>query len=539
MGKLADLLSNEGWEALCRDLGFEGESRDRSKVQKTPGILLSKISHTQLLAKVLDDQGPAMAMLSEVMGFLERHGHAARTTGTIATLPGIEELKPQHRKTMANWDQAAMQRLAQNGTLEEMWEVASTALDDLLDDASTENPGSWRLSRYGGIYERRQGMTTYDEDIIDILRQQIALVRESLPKIDSGEFIGGVVEKCDELEIACDDLTENHYQGYHSHNDHEEALGKIAIFVEQMRLTATLLSDIEGAAALIELAVFRNLPQLYEVWLLCFVLRTLECAGYTITLENVGQVEDHKVWNLKYAGARTPVAKIGSQAWAFFQFKAKAGSTMPDFAIYDNSDAVGSAVIVLDAKFSEKGGYNASDYRATLDKYKNLSQHRFTVEYMVRSEITPEVGMMFGVCPGMPAIEDLKRALFEAFTTQDRPAVAVIDCSESFADKLPDALERLQTWVNAGLLRDEFIVFAGRAELRQGLGEQIGANAITLEGNEATRIADLVGQLGELRNRAEPLDVVLLSDGEFEDGSVDSLYAATERLWAFGLPVRA
>ncbi len=533
--KLTDLLSIKGWETLCQDLKLQGEEADRNKVRKKPGILIPKISHAQLLDRVMNDRGPAISMLNEVMGFLEVHGNAARTTGTIATLPGLEDLKPQHRKIMGEWDKPALKRLGDNRRLEDMWKEASTTLDILLKASSSCRRGSWRRSRYGDFPEQRPDETTYHEDVVDLLRKQVERIRASLPDITEDPFIGGMTEKCNALEMACDELTDNYQAGYASLNDYAKENDTITIFVEQMRITATLLDNLDGIAALIELSVFRNLPQLFEVWLLCYILRTLEGAGYAITLENVGLVDRPDVWNLRYSGASIPVAKIGSDAWVFFQYKAKIGSTMPDFAIYDNDTASGSALIVLDAKFSEKSAYTATDYRATLTKYSNLSPHRFTVEYMDRADITPEKGMMFGVRPGMPALESLKRVLFEALVTPARPALAVIDCSQSFADRLPRALPTLKLWADAGLLKDEFVLFAGKSELHHGLARQIERHAIRLSCDNRTSMTDLTRQLLELREQAGNLDVLLISDGEFEDGSLDGLQGVVNTLWTFDI----
>ncbi|TCP77232.1 hypothetical protein C8J31_1251 [Rhizobium sp. PP-CC-2G-626] len=533
--KLADLLSIEGWEMLCGEIGLEGDEKDRDAVRKKPDILLPKISHTQLLARVLDDRGPAISMLTEIMDFLSGHGKAARTTGTIATLPGLEEITRKHRSLMSEWDRSALRRLGRNKRLPDMWEAASGALDELLEEASEEHAGGWRPSRRGDFYEQRPSKVTYREDIVDLLREQIALIEESLPDLADDTFITGIRRKCSRLRLSVDEFTDGIHAGYPSGNDHAQEKDKIIIFVEQMRITASLLSDIEGAISLIELSVFRNLPQLFEVWLLCFILQTLERVGYSVTLENIVRVERAQVWNLKYAGARTPVAKIGKHFWLFFQFKTNALPTMPDLAIYDNDAASGEALIVLDAKFSEKHGYTAEHYRGTLSKYHNLSSQCFTVEYMDRPDILPEEGMIFGVRPGTPNLETLKLALFVAIGTHTRQVLAVIDCSQSFADRLPQALKQLLIWADAKLLRDDFILFARHAELRNGLSGQIRANAISLPDNNGTLAENLSRQLATLRRAATFLEVILVSDADFQDGGLETLRAATDRIWTFDI----
>lgn len=533
--KLADLLSIDGWETLCREIGLEGEDKNRDNVRKDPNILLSRISHTLLFARVQEDRGPAISMVTEIMDFLAAHGMAARTTGTIATLPGLEAIKPQQRKLMTEWDRSALRRLGRNTKLQGAWEEASGVLDGLLEQMCEEHPGRWRPSRYGDFLQQRPSDTTYCEDVVDLLLEQITLIEQSLPKDTEDNFISDIRRKCRTLRASCKELTELYPPGSPAYIEPLEHADKITIFVEQLRITATLLSALDDVVGLIELSVFRNLPQLFEVWLLCFILSTLEQTGYIVTLENVAKVGQSDIWNVKYAGADSPIARIGEDRWVFFQFKAKSAPAMPDLAIYDNESASGQALIVLDAKFSEKSGYAAADYRETLEKYRNLSSCCYTVEYFDRPDIAPENGMMFGVRPDADAVTGLKGALFAALVAPTRRAMAVIDCSSSFADQLPRALTQLLLWVDSHVLKDEFIVFARLAELRKGLAGQIRKNAISLPGENGTLVESLAKQLEALRAAGEYVEILLVSDGDFQDGNLDTLRAVSGRLWTFGI----
>lgn len=533
--KLADLLSTEGWKSLCSELALQGDETNRDHVRKKPEVLVPKISHTLLLARVMDDRGPAISMLNEILGFLTAHGMAARTTGTIATLPGLEKINYQQRQMLSDWDEASLQRLGRNIKLADMWEEASLALDRLLLEASEEHPGAWRPIRGSVFLKQRPSVTRYREDVVDLLRRQIALIRGSLPPLKSDDFVVRILDKCQAIKASLDELVDLHQAGYEFGGLLSGLTDKIAIFAEQIRITATLLARQEGMTSLIELSIFRNLPQLFEVWLLCFILRSIEKVGYNVIVENVGKVGKSDTWNLKYAAAKTPVARIGSDKWVFFQLKANATSTMPDIAIYDNNTASGHALIVLDAKLSEKGGYAAADYRATLDKYRSLSPLRITVEYMDRPDIAAADGMMFGVRPNAPGVEKLRLALFSAIVPVTRPAIAVIDCSQSFDSQLPQALAQMLTWADAGLLKDEFILFAGRAERRTGLANAIRKMSISLPGSGGTLVASLKEELLALREKGNLLEIVLFSDAEFQDGDLEVLRTVTDRLWQFDL----
>jgi hypothetical protein len=85
--KLVGLISAERWKELAAEIGIPG--KDRNAVRNDPSLIELRISKTRLLREVLDEHGPAIAMVADVVAFLEQHGLAARTTSDVATLPGL------------------------------------------------------------------------------------------------------------------------------------------------------------------------------------------------------------------------------------------------------------------------------------------------------------------------------------------------------------------------------------------------------------------------------------------------------------------
>lgn len=368
--KLVGLISVERWAVLAAEIGLIG--KDRNAVRNDPSLIEHRISRTRLLREVLNEHGPAIAMVADIVAFLEQHGMAVRTTSDVATLPGLEELKPQQRKILSQWNTTSRRRWKQDQDVETLWRDASHALDRLLERSGDRPHGQWRPGRGTSYYRYVQSEPTYHEFELGLLRQQIERIEHALPDPLDDELLEEIAQKCSVITNELDDLAEAQESGRHKTEDYEDEIEKVTILVERITLAGDLLESETGIADLLAVSVFRNLPQLYEAWLLCFILTILELAGYQVVLDQVRRVIGNKIWNLRYAGAKQPVAKVGANFWVFFQYKATSHSTMPDFAIFDNSSANGKALAVFDAKFSELHGYSMSDYVGTLEKYRSL-----------------------------------------------------------------------------------------------------------------------------------------------------------------------
>jgi hypothetical protein len=530
--KLVGLISAERWALLADEIGVPG--KDRNDVRNDPSLIELRISRTRLLREVLDEHGPAIAMLADIVAFLEQHSLVARTTGEVATLPGLEELKPQHCQILSQWNAASRRRWKQDRKAETLWRDASDALDLMLDRSCDRPHARWKPIRGGDFYYYDQPDPTYHEFEVRLLRQQIEKIEHALPDMLDDELLDEIATRCSVITAELDELANARESGRHPTEDYEDEIEKVTILVERMTLTGELLESETGIANLLAVSVFRNLPQLYEAWLLCFILATLERAGYPVVLDQLRPVMGNIVWNLRYAGAKQPVAKVGANAWIFFQYKAAGHPTMPDFAIFDNPSAKGKALAVFDAKFSELHGYSMSDYVRTLDKYRSLGGRSLVLEYEVRDRLKSQPRVVFGVSPKGPGLTRLKSELFGIFVSTQAPAIAVIDQSPSFRPLLPKALRYILAAAKAKRLEDRYIPFSTAAILRSGLIEAIRSRKIEVAKDGGTALKPLRETLSAMRSAGAPRTLMLVTDGEFEDGTLDSLQDLAEAIWVLG-----
>lgn len=530
--KLVGLISAERWKKLAAEIGVPG--KDRNAVRNDPALIELRISKTRLLREVLDEHGPAIEMVADVVAFLEQHGLAARTTSDVATLPGLEELKPQHRKILSQWNTASRRRWKRDQDVEMLWRKASDALDRLLECSSDRPHAQWKLRRGTSFYMYDQPDSTYNEFEVDLLRQQIESIKNALPDPLNDKLLKAIADKCSAISSELDHLVTAHESGRYPTEEYKEEIEKVTIFVERIKLTGDLLESATGIADLLAVSVFRNLPQLYEVWLLCFLLATLGQVGYPVILDQVRSVTGNKVWNLRYAGAKQPVAKVGTNAWIFFQYKAASHSTMPDFAIFDNPSANGKALVVFDAKFSELHGYGMSDYVGTLEKYRSLGGRALVLEYMTRDDLKFRPRIVFSVRPSGVGLTRLKSELFGIFVTAQAPAIALIDQSASFRPFLHKALRYILAGAKAKRLEDRYISFGSVAVAKSGLIKAIQSREIENTTFDGTALAPLYETLSAIRSAEVRPTLLVATDGEFEDGTLAGLRELAEAIWVLG-----
>lgn len=530
--KLVGLISAERWAVLAAKIGVPG--KNRNDIRNDPSLIELRISRTRLLREVLDEHGPAIAMVADIVAFLDRHGLAARTTGEVATLPGLEELKPQQRQILSQWNAASRRRWKRDREAETLWRDASDALDRMLDRSGDRPHARWRPIRGTDFYHYDQPDPTYHEFEVGLLRHQIEKIEHALPDMLDDDLLEVIAKKCSVITAELDELTGAQETGRHPAEDYEEEIEKVTILVERITLAGDLLESETGIADLLAVSVFRNLPQLYEAWLLCFILVTLERAGYPVVLDQLRPVMGNKVWNLRYAGAKRPIAKVGANAWIFFQYKATGHPTMPDFAIFDNQSANGKALAVFDAKFSELHGYSMSDYVRTLEKYCSLGGRGLVLEYEVRERLKSRPRVVFGVRPKGPGLTRLKSELFGIFVSTQAPAIAVIDQSPSFRTLLPEALRYVLAAAKVKRLEDRYIPFGAAAIPSSGLSAAIRSRKIAAATHGGTALTPLRETLSAIRSAGAPLTLLLVTDGEFEDGTLDSLRDLAEAIWVLG-----
>lgn len=530
--KLVGLISAERWAVLAAEIGLA--DKDKNAVRNDPSLIEHRISRTRLLREVLDEHGTAIAMVADVVAFLEQHGMAVRTTSDVATLPGLEELKPQQRKILSQWNTASRRRLKQDQDVEPLWRQASDALDQLFERSGDQPHARLELRRGTTFYQYVQPDPTYHEFEATLLRKQIDRIENALPDPLGDKLLKEIADRCSVVLTKLNELTENQESGRYPSEGYEEEIEKVTILVEHITLAGDLLESETGIADLLAVSVFRNLPQLYEIWLLCFILATLERAGYPVVLDQVRPVAGSRIWNLRYAGAKQSVAKVGANAWIFFQYKSTSHPTMPDFAIFDNPSANGKALAVFDAKFSELHGYSMSDYSGALEKYRSLGGRGLVLEYETRESLKFRPRIVFSVRPNGAGLTRLKSELFGIFVTAQAPAIAVIDQSTSFRPFLPKALRYILAGAKAKRLEDRYIPFSSAAVTKSGLIKAIRSREIENTTPDGTALAPLCGTLSAIRSADVRPTLLLATDGEFEDGTLADLRELAEAIWVLG-----
>lgn len=535
LARLASLLSEESWKALSAELHLK-PGTDRIAVLHDPKLISDKISGTRLLSLVLDEYGAAMSMLADVTEFLERHQLTPRATGSIAVLPGIEKLRPQQRALLSSWNRAAHERWRQRNAIETLWSCAQNELNELLRAARDARPPRYKDKWGLGVYMRVDAPDRYHAPVLELLRRQIALIQGSLPESELDRPLRDIQYVCLSFLRECDAIEEGEESALVQDCDEMPSTDRIAIFLEQLKLLGRLQSAEDGLADLLEVGLFRNIPQLFEVWLLCFVLNTLRETGYAVEILQTFKKDGQNHWYLKFAAAGKPVAKIGSCAWLFFQYKAPGKSVMPDLAIYDNPTADGTALLVIDAKCSELLGYTAANYLETLSKYGALGKRCIIAEHAQRADIAAHSDIVLHVAPESPGADGIRAALFGAMTSSRSPALAAIDCSSSFLKYRDNAARPLEQWVANGLIKDEFLTFASSAEMNAGLSRLMGSTRWPPMDGTSTRLKPLKEKIAAFRVQSPPLTVLLMTDGDFCDGDAKELLEVCDLLWVFGAP---
>ncbi|MGE7065118.1 hypothetical protein ACQKI5_26550 [Agrobacterium tumefaciens] len=530
MAKLAGLLSDERWKALIIELGLE-PGTDRTAVLHNPKIITDKISATRLLDLVLDEYGAAMSMLADVSTFLEHHGVAPRTTGTIAILPGLEKLRPQQRALLSSWNKAARDRWVKTDAMTALWENARGELQELCDAATELRPPRYRDRLGLGVLLRVDEPHRYHAEIVELIRKHTALIHSALPEINLDRMLLEIQSECQAFVSRCDEIEEGEVSGLIL--DDDLPTDKITIFVEQLKLLGRLQANKDGLVDLLQISLFRNIPQLFEVWLLCFTLNTLHDVGYPVDLLQTSNTKGENQWKLKFAAAERPIAKIGTTAWVFFQFKAPDKPAMPDLAIYDNATGTGTALLVIDAKYSELQGYTAAHYADTLNKYNTLAKRSIIAEHEARCDLAPHSDILLAVGPGLPGAEKVRAALFGAMTLPSSPALAAIDCSASFSQDRDNALAPFIDWMGNGLLGENYLAFAESAVMETGLKKASATNQWPQMCGSSTRLLPLKEQIAAARAQSMTLTILLISDTEFCDGNREDLRAVCDHLWVF------
>lgn len=539
--KLADLLSDSEWSQVCDSLKVEGVSKE--SFRKEPQMVFQAVSKTTYCMAVFGALTRPMSMLAEVADFLGQKDVRARTTASVISLADNIRVEPQQLEYAISWTENMCPTAQVKRDLEvEFRAFVKPFLLEVRNNAAPQQRSRTRLNRrrmhLGEVYERVE-VCEYSREALDEFEQILRLadnaISDSVPSEDPADFpvLGELRNLAKRLSSDLRNFESEVNSAYRRRETwlspmDSRTIERFKIFIESVSFLHKR-TPAKELAQLLRLDVFRHRPQLYEMWVMCTILKTLRDGGCDIQLLEVASGEDsNRVWNLKYAKATSPVAEItknDAKLFLFYQlFRRRSKGDMPDISLWRDRAAETAPVWIVDPKFSEKGGYSMSSYVNTAQRYMDQfrpSDFSCVLEYFPRPEIGSDSRVILDVAPRGAGLGTLRRLLKQAHGLASK-TIAILDLSGSYINDVLAVASQLRQLVTAGELSDTCILFAGNAKVCPSLTEASG-RGFDIERAALGTNSSIMPALAEaLRFSAED-DVktfVLLSDGNFNDGSM-------------------
>ncbi|SDC49303.1 VWA domain-containing protein [Paraburkholderia lycopersici] len=542
--KLADLLSDSEWSQVCNDLKVEAVSKE--SFRKDPQALFRAVSKTTYCMAVFEALTRPMSMLAEVAEFLGRNDVRARTTVSVISLADSISVKPQQLEYAISWAEDMRPSAQVKRDLEaEFRAFVKPFLLGVRYNAEPQQRSETRPSRrhaYRGEVFEHVEVCEYSREALDDFEQILRIADNALSvsvRTDEPADFPVLVELRSLAKQLSSDLQEFESEVNFARRPREIcSAGSNSTEIERFKIFIESLSFLhkrtpaKEIAKLLRLDVFRHRPQLYEMWVMCAILKTLGDGGCNVQLLEVESGENlSRVWNLKYAKATSPVAEITKddvKLFLFYQlFRRRSKGDMPDISLWRDRAAETTPVWIVDPKFSEKGGYSMSSYVSTAQRYMDQfrpSDFSCVLEYFPRPEIGSDSRVILDVAPRGAGLGTLRRLLQQAHGLASR-TMAILDLSSSYINNVLGAAPQLRQMVAAGELSDACIVFAGNAEVCASLTEASGRKFDKERAALGTN-SSIMPALAEAQRLSAEDDVrafILLSDGDFDDGSMQTI----------------
>jgi hypothetical protein len=549
--KLADLLSDSEWLQVCDDLKVEAVSKE--SFRKEPQTFFQAVSKTTYCMAVFGALTRPMSLLAEVAEFLGQKDVRARTTASVISLAEKIRVEPQQLKYAISWAENMRPSAQVQRDLEvEFRTFVKPFLLEVRNNAAPQQRSRTRLNRrrmhLGEVYERIE-ICEYSREALDEFEQILRLadnaLSDSVPSEEPADFpvLGELRSLAKRLSSDLRRFESEVDSAYRprktwSPTIDSRAIERFKIFIESVSFLHKR-TPAKEFAQLLRLDVFRHRPQLYEMWVMCTILKALRDGGCGVQLLEVASDEDsNRVWNLKYAKATSPVAEISkndAKLFLFYQlFRRRSKGDMPDISLWPDRAAETVPVWIVDPKFSEKGGYSMSSYVSTAQRYMDQfrpSAFCCVLEYFPRAEIGSDSRVILDVAPGRAGLGTLRRLLKHAHGLASQK-IAVLDLSSSYIDDVLAVAPQLRRLVTAGELSDTCILFAGNAKVCASLTEA-SERAFDIERAAVgtnSRIMPVLAEALRFASEDNEQTFILLSDGDFDDGSMQTVYESGLRI---------
>jgi hypothetical protein len=542
--KLTDLLTDNEWSQICDALNVEAMSKE--SFRNEPRTVFETVSKSSYCMAVFDTLSRPMTMLAEVAEFLEQSDVRARTTASVISLAENIKITPQQLNYAISWAKNTRPSALSQRDLEvEYQRFVKPFLLDVRRKAAPQKTSRPRLNRrllhLGAVYQQIE-KCEYSRKALDEFGQMLQLLGNALsitvPSEDPADF--PVLGELRVLEKQLTRELKNFQSEVNSASTSLEVWSaevdprvreRFKIFIEAIAFLHER-TPAKALAQLLRLDVFRHRPQLYEMWVMCTILKTLRDGGCEVRLlEVTSDGSSDRVWNLKYAKAARPVAEItedGTSMFLFYQlFRRRQKGDMPDISLWRESIAETSPLWIVDPKFSEKGGYSMSSYVSTAQRYMDQfrpSEFSCVLEYFPRPDIGTDPRVILNVAPqgaGLPTFRQLLKRV-HGLASQ---TMAMLDLSGSYADDILAVAPRLRRLVAEGELSDTCILFAESATVCESLTEAStqGFDKELRALGGGSKIMPALAIAGEFSAKSDAQAFILLTDGDFGDGTMEAV----------------
>jgi hypothetical protein len=515
-------------------------------------------SRTDTLRALLGAAPDVVDMLKDIARCLEQHGVSARTTGFILALEGSAsmasvDLSAQEIDIACSWPTRLEEFEAEPfAQLRRDWKAISVLWSELVCEMY---PSRSRRSRdqirayVRGQPIRRPAYDTADRGTRLVLAH---LLDRLVRTIEVLERIATDARTAD-LEILLSVLQRHRRAALTALRAGRPAVRSRELqrrLTEHRRIDQSLTrfeEDVRALAVLNEAAVqdllrfelWRNRPQLFEIWILTSILHWMGQRGYDVELlEVTATVGGRQCWHLSYANARRPCARISGQGRTFYLFyqlrrqgEKDGAHDMPDISLLTGPLPEDTAIWVIDPKHSARRAYRLANYRATATRYVKSfgAELALIAEHYPREDLPEGNPYVLGdrallakdVRPrgeGLPII----LAELETFHPALQRTVLCIDMSSSFDGRRTAALEAFRSTIaeDGATLADAFVWFAGSACEAAGAAALV-ARAVMPEPPALDPGTSLEALIDVLRPLVSPgiTRVAVVGDGEFDDAA--------------------
>lgn len=575
--RILKLMTQEEKDKFKKEFKLPADASNSEIIEK-----IQKLPRYETIRAFMNAGSSTLSLLQEIINILMSFNASIRTTGCVFILanPKNPEQKTElafsqqtigmvcDLSTQTNWKRAS----GTLSNLQQTWKKFKPVWKQLITKAKPTRKKSHRIDAIKTLI--RNQMTFHDRIVVDedaqyVLKHFFQTVENiekkilDIPVPQRPEELAWMLTDINELKREADKCFKS------TRSRGAKRLVKLKIeryvsrsfvqnfdkFTEDFYLLHDLING-ESIIDLLQIDIWSNRPQLFEVWVLLKILNWLENRGYKVELQkSTNQSTEAFRWNLSYAKDSQPCAKVfdisqGLEQFIFYQLYRPSGD-MPDISLLETSDPSSDAIWSVDPKHSEMGSYSYANYQKTAIRYKDSfgAKSSIVVEYFLRTDLGSSNPIVFK--DGAKLISDCKpfgtgiSILFKelaAFHPLIAQRLVCIDFSSSFRTTREDVLNNLRQDFQSNKLTNissDCICFAGESIVVDNFDKWL--NSTELFGNRGYDLSDgtdstpLITSISEYVKTKPIMEILLVSDGDFNIPFEDFSLLVKER---FGIPIK-